>query len=95
MGKGIVFRVFPCDLNVEALPAILGRSHPIAGVQATGLLEVGELYLFTSAKLVQRLPEGIAFLVIGTLDKGDPLFLTALQLGIRFRRAHEVERPSS
>ncbi len=95
MGKGVVFRVFPCGLNVEALAAILGRSHPIAGVQATGLLQVGEFYLLTSAKLVQGLPEWIAFLVIGALDKGDPFFLTALQLGIRFRRAHEVENPSS
>ena len=41
MGKGVVFRVFPCDLNVEALAAKLRRSQPIAGVQATGLRQVG------------------------------------------------------
>ena len=87
MGKGVVFRIFPCDLNVEALAAKLRRSQPIAGVQATGLRQVGEFYLVPSANLVEGLPEWIALLVIGTLDKSDPLCLTALQLGICFRRA--------
>ena len=85
MGIGIRVRVYPSDLNRDFRPAIGCMSHPIAGVEGTGLLQVGKFHLFTSAMLVDGSCQAV--LGIGTLDKGDPLCLTALQLGICFRRA--------